>query len=286
MAKESKKGDAKVAKGKAGGVEATDSNGAVTGYGPSRHAEPFAYWDRRRLIGEWTVEESVERIVNYKWAEQQISAALGGWVATIPELDVKARLGPHCYQHAWHADLWRQRLPELREANEDRAEPANEAFATFMRELTSPEGPDLTIEKLVGVYRVLVPHLLAVYSFHRHVTSDIVDAPTVRILKFMIDDNVEQLIEGEMMIQDLARSTKLRERAGKWHTHLDVLLAESGGVAGPSTLGGRPKVVMPSRAILGKELADLRAASGAVGGSGRKPSAAKTSQAKAAAGSR
>ena len=85
---------------------------------PSRHAQPFPYWDRRRLMGEWTVEESVERIVNYKWAEQHLSAALGGWVATIPELDVKAMLGPHCYQHAWHADLWRLRLPELREANE------------------------------------------------------------------------------------------------------------------------------------------------------------------------
>ena len=41
----------------------------VTGYGPARHAQPFPYWDRRRLLGEWTVEESVERIVNYKWAE-------------------------------------------------------------------------------------------------------------------------------------------------------------------------------------------------------------------------
>ena len=57
-----------------------DHNGADDGfYGPSRHAQPFPYWDRRRLIGEWDVDESVERIVNYKWAEEQLSAALGGW---------------------------------------------------------------------------------------------------------------------------------------------------------------------------------------------------------------
>ena len=123
----------------------TNGNERITGYGPGRHAQPFAYWDRRRLMGEWTVEESVARIVNYKWCEQQLSAALGGWVATIPELDVKAMLGPHCYQHAWHADLWRQRLPELREANEDRAGPANETFKVFMEELTSPNDADLTI---------------------------------------------------------------------------------------------------------------------------------------------
>ncbi len=202
----------------------------------------------------------MERIVHYKWVEQQLSAALGGWVATIPELDVKAMLGPHCYQHAWHADLWRQRLPELREANEHRAEPANEAFAEFMTELMSPDDPDATVEKLVGVYRVLVPHLLAVYSFHQRVTSDIVDAPTVRSLKFMIDDDVEQFITAEMMIQDLARTTKLRTRAGKWQTHLDVLLAKSGGVAGEATLGGRSKIVKPGRAVLGKSLRELREA--------------------------
>lgn len=233
---------------------------AVTGYGAARRAQPFPYWDRRRLMGEWTVEESVERIVNYKYAEQHLSAALGGWVATIPELDVKAMFGPHCYQHAWHADLWRERLPELREVKEDRAEPANEAFAAFIAELTSPGEPDETIEKLVGIYRVLVPHLLATYSFHQRVTSDIVDAPTVRILKFMIDDDVEQLITGEMMIQDLARTPALRERAGKWQTHLDVMLAKSGGVAGEHTLGGSSAIVKPPRAVLGAALRARREA--------------------------
>ena len=232
----------------------------VAGYGTERRAQPFPYWDRRRLIGEWTVEESVERIVNYKWAEQQLSAALGGWVATIPELDVKSMLGPICYQHAWHADLWRLRLPELRENDEDRAAPPNPEFATFMEQLTSPEAPDQTIEKLVGIYRVLVPHLLATYSFHQRVTSDIVDAPTVRILRFMIDDDVEQLITGEMMIQDLARTPELRERAGRWQTHLDVLLAKSGGVAGPTTLGGRSRIVQPGRAVLGAALRARREA--------------------------
>lgn len=240
----------------------------VSGYGPSRHAQPFPYWDRRRLIGEWTVEESVERIVNYRFAEQRLSAAMGGWVATIPELDVKSLLGLHCYHHAWHADLWRARLPELREANEDRAEPPNEAFERFMTELAGPEDPDDTIEKLVGIYRVLVPHLLAVYSFHQRVTSDITDAPTVRILRFMIDDDVEQLITGEMMIQDLARTPELRERAGKWQTHLDVLLAASGGVAGEHTLGGRSKIVSPGKAVLGAALRARREAekSGQPGG--------------------
>ena len=37
--------------------------------------------------------------------------------------------------------------------------PANEAMERFIEAMTEPEGPDLTIEKLVGVYRVLIPAL-------------------------------------------------------------------------------------------------------------------------------
>lgn len=228
-----------------------DGNGS---YGASRHTQPFPFWDRRRLVGEWSVEESVERIAHYKWVEERLSAAMGGWGATIPELDVKTLLGRHCYEHAWHADLWRKRLPELRETDQDRAAPPNDEFAEFMNELTSPDSYERTIEKLVGVYRVLLPHMMAVYTFHQKVTSDIVDAPTVRILKFMLDDDHMQFVEAEMMIQDLARSPELRERAGKWQTHLDVMLAKSGGVCGPDTLSSVAKIQKPPKAVLGAEL--------------------------------
>ena len=59
------------------------------------------------------VEESARRIGNYKWAEMKLFEALGGWVATVPELDVKMRLGTHCYKHAWHAELWAARTPTI-----------------------------------------------------------------------------------------------------------------------------------------------------------------------------
>ena len=78
----------------------------------------------------------------------------------------------------------------------------------------------------------------------------------------LVDDDIEQVITGEMMIQDLARTPKLRTRAGKWQTHLDVLLAKSGGVVGPSTLGGRSRIVAPERAVLGAALRARRELAG------------------------
>ena len=116
------------------------------------------------LPGLFDVEESARRVGNYKWAEMKLFEALGGWVATVPELDVKLRLGTHCYKHAWHAELWHKRLPELREMNPDRmTKPANEAMERFVEALTEPEAPELTLEKLVGVYRVFIPRFVAAY---------------------------------------------------------------------------------------------------------------------------
>ena len=87
---------------------------------PKKPRAPFAPWDRRELPGIFTVEESARRVGNYKWIEMRLFEVLGGWVATVPELDVKLRLGTHCYHHAWHAELWHKRLPELREMNPER----------------------------------------------------------------------------------------------------------------------------------------------------------------------
>ncbi|MCU1389403.1 MAG: hypothetical protein JWL72_2741, partial [Ilumatobacteraceae bacterium] len=125
---------------------------------PFKARAPFAPWDRRTLPGLFDVEETARRVGNYKWAEMKLFEALGGWVATVPELDVKMRLGTHCYHHAWHAELWHKRLPELREMNPDRLTvPANDAMVRFVEAMTEPEAPDQTIEKLTGVYRVFIP---------------------------------------------------------------------------------------------------------------------------------
>ena len=78
---------------------------------PKKPRAPFAPWDRRELPGSFSVEETARKVGNYKWIEMRLFEALGGWVATVPELDVKMRLGTHCYKHAWHAELWHKRLP-------------------------------------------------------------------------------------------------------------------------------------------------------------------------------
>ncbi len=121
----------------------THARGLTTMADPNKPRAPFAPWDRREIPGAFDVEDSARRVGNYKWIEMKLFEALGGWVATVPELDVKMRLGTHCYHHAWHAELWHKRLPELREMNPDRLTvPANDELVAFVDAMTEPEAPE------------------------------------------------------------------------------------------------------------------------------------------------
>lgn len=94
----------------------------------------------------------------------------------------------------------------------------------------------------------------------------LIDEQAATVIEIGLAYGASALAIGEalaaQMIQDLARSESLRRRAGDWQTHLDVLLAGSGGVAGEATLGGRPKIQAPPKAVLGAALRDRWAAEG------------------------
>ena len=205
---------------------------------PYAPRSPFAPWDRRELPGLFTVEESARRVGRYAWVEMRLFEALGGWVATVPELDVKTTLGRHCYHHAWHAELWHKRLPELREMRPERlVQPPNPEMEAFVAALTEPEGAELTIEKRVGVYRVLMPRKIAAYIYHQAATSRITDAPTIRSLGFILDDETTDWREGEMLLQALIQTDDEVDRAARRQGELEALITRAGGVAGPGSLG-------------------------------------------------
>jgi len=205
---------------------------------PTRPRAPFAPWDRRELPGLFDVEETARRVGHYKWVETKLFEALGGWVATIPELDVKLRLGTHCYHHAWHAELMNKRLPELREMKPERLTvPPNNELVAFIDAMTEPEDAAQTLEKLVGVYRVLIPHTIAAYTYHRNNTSTITDVPTIRSLDMMLSDEFDDWRDGEMMIQSLIESPDDVDRAAARQAELEKLMVAAGGIAGPGTIG-------------------------------------------------
>ena len=116
-------------------------------------------------------------------------------------------------------------------------QPPNDEFVRFMEAVREPEAADQTIEKLVGVYRVLIPRKIAAYTYHLNATSPITDAPTIRSLKFALQDEFEDWRDGEMLLQSLIDSPEKVERAHRRQAELEGLVVASGGIAGPGSLG-------------------------------------------------
>ena len=98
-----------------------------------------------------------------------------------------------------------------------------------MEAVREPEAADQSIEKLVGVYRVLIPRKIAAYTYHLNATSRITDAPTIRSLKFALQDEFEDWRDGEMLLQSLIDSPEKAERAARRQAELELLVLASGG---------------------------------------------------------
>lgn len=191
------------------------------------------------LEGHFSADHSARLCRNYRYAAERMTRILAGWIALTPELSAKLLLGRHVWDNAQHADAWGKRLPELR-AHAQQSEPATEAFAAFMDAIEAPEAPRETVERLVGIYRVLKPHLLAVYVKHLESANPVYEPPTCRILSRCIEDERRHIGAGETIIRHLEASAEVRDRAAAWQARLAEMLETSGGVTGEGLPAAAP----------------------------------------------
>lgn len=194
--------------------------------------------DRRDVGGAFSVDENARRLMHYRYAEREMMRAQAGWPATIGDIKVKLGLHTHAYHCSTHADSIGKRLPELRvrgahgpypDRSVDRFDPPSESFVKFIEMLQDEEDPLL---RVAGLYRVLKPHIIANYRYHIAATDQISDAPTIRVLKFILIDEEEHAWWGQGIFEELAHTPERRREALAWQTELEHALAESGGVAG------------------------------------------------------
>lgn len=190
--------------------------------------------DLRELHGRYDVEATARRVRNFRYAEEWMMMILGGWVATIPELPVKTGLGKVIYECSLSADALGKRLPELRCGRQtvNASESSNQGFADFIRSVAEPERPDLTIEKIAGVFDVLKPHLVDVYERTMRETDQICDAPTIDLLDDVVRRTRRHITWGQEVLDRLCDTDALRERRRKRVEEMRGQLAACGGVTG------------------------------------------------------
>ncbi len=139
----------------------------------------------------------------YRWIEHALYALLGQWVLDVPLASVQVHLDAQSMRHAWHAELWADRLPQLARSDHDRLTvPSSTTAALFtLLGVTVPatsirlaDGGSIepptglseeplelpgVLPRLAGLYRVVLPRLVVSYQRHLSVTAAPTGGPIV-----------------------------------------------------------------------------------------------------------
>ncbi len=188
----------------------------------------MAVVDRRSFGNRFTVKENARRLANYRYTEIEILEMLGGWSMSVVEMPVKINFGYQMWDQAQTADALRKRMAEL-QMNPKKTHAPNDDFVRVCEEIWNTGD---TLRRLVAVYRVLKPHLLAHYIYHLEATDAMADNPTQRILEPIIERTKKHIEWGQGMIENLANSPEKRRTALEWQTHLEEALVTVGGATG------------------------------------------------------
>jgi hypothetical protein len=150
----------------------------------------------------------------YQWVERRAFEVLGSWVATEAVPQARLLFDVQSQQHAWHAELFAERMPSIDGA--DAASyvlpPSAEVDRLFAvlggggvpGDASRPQAGG-TLLRLVGLSRVLLPRLVAGYGRHLRRCVPVADAPVVRALRLTLRDDVEAWQAAESMVQGLVR---------------------------------------------------------------------------------
>jgi hypothetical protein len=214
------------------------------------------------------LEDTAALVGTYRWIEAALHATLGAWVRHVPLPAVQVHLDAQSMRHAWHADLWAERLPVLRDAVPDaltRPSPAAAALLAGLDGADGPhddraadgrpddraadgphddradDGPPGALPLLAGLYRVALPRLIATYSRHLEVVSPVADAPLRRALRLVLADEVEDLLAGERLVERLMARPHDVDAVHAFTRRLEaVVVAADGGPGLVPLPGGDP----------------------------------------------
>jgi hypothetical protein len=182
-----------------------------------------------------SLEESAVRHGAYRWVERRLFELTGAWAAA-PGLTDEARV--FCFeasaQHAWHAELWRARLPVLDGIDPERlTRPAGRAVEPMLSDLAPGafEADDESAGRrfVVGLSRVVLPLLLASYRDFAHELVPVTDAPAIRAVVLVVRDEEEELARAQALADGLLIEPDAASEAAEWIRALGEPLRGAGG---------------------------------------------------------
>jgi hypothetical protein len=192
----------------------------------------------------------------YRWIEHSLYRLLGEWVVEMPIAAVQVHLDAQSMRHAWHAELWADRLP-VRDGSDPDARtvpsgPANALFAALSGAAPPEAGPGSpwpaseedvfghpgALPRLAALYRVVLPRLVTSYERHLRVVSPMTDAPVARALRLVLNDEVDDWHAGERLVERLVSRPHDVAAVYGFLQRLEAVIVGSGATSGLVAIPG------------------------------------------------
>jgi hypothetical protein len=131
-----------------------------------------------------SIDELGRRARRWIAVEELLFETLGRWARELPDPSVKRLFGTWCHRHAWHAELWRERLPTVGalDGEDDDVDgwiaPVRAALADV----------STSAEAIAALRQSVLPALEDAVAEHRDGIDPLLDRPTARVLDLVAAD--------------------------------------------------------------------------------------------------
>ncbi len=131
-----------------------------------------------------TIDDLGRRARRWIAVEELLFETLGRWARELPDPAVKRLFGTWCHRHAWHAELWRDRLPSVVALNGE-----GDDVEAWIRPLRTALADVGTSDEATAVMRdSVLTALEAAVAEHRDAIDPLLDGPTARVLDLVAAD--------------------------------------------------------------------------------------------------
>jgi hypothetical protein len=194
--------------------------------------------------------ETAALVGEYRWIEDALYRLLGQWVIDMPLAAVKVHLDSQSMRHAWHAELWAERLPVRDGADPDALTAPSPPSAVLFAALSGSEaaagvtvpvvpadtddpfGHPGALPRLAGLYRVALPRLVTSYERHLGAVAPVTDGPVARALRLVLNDEIEDWRAGERLVQRLVTRPHDVVAVHEFLQRLESAVVAAGAVSG------------------------------------------------------